>query len=177
LPEMMFGWRANPHFGPFHLLSFALVGGGFILISVAGTGSMRRNAVSRWRPAARMRPCAIRNMSVSLVMAGFLIQWPTPLTIAMFRCWSRCMPPRNKKKETRARFGAAFDHAAQVPRFAALVASDGEIGGVEGGCGLTFQVADLVGEVSSSRIHRSFQVVHAFVATHQSLWNGRSDGC
>ena len=33
LLEMMFGWKANPHFGPFHLLSFAFIGGGFILIS------------------------------------------------------------------------------------------------------------------------------------------------
>tara|TARA_R110000787_G_scaffold235466_1_gene342185 strand:+ start:1230 stop:1865 length:636 start_codon:yes stop_codon:yes gene_type:complete len=33
LLEMMFGWEANPHFGPFHLLSFALIGGGFWLIS------------------------------------------------------------------------------------------------------------------------------------------------
>jgi len=35
LPEMLFGWRANPHFGPFHLLSFAFIGGGFILLARA----------------------------------------------------------------------------------------------------------------------------------------------
>lgn len=35
LLEMLFGWRANPHAGPFHILSFALIGAGFILISVA----------------------------------------------------------------------------------------------------------------------------------------------
>ena len=29
LLEMMFGWKSNPHFGPFHLLSFAFIGGGF----------------------------------------------------------------------------------------------------------------------------------------------------
>jgi len=29
LTEMMFGWKANPHFGPFHILSFVLIGGGF----------------------------------------------------------------------------------------------------------------------------------------------------
>ena len=31
LLEMLFGWKANPHFGPFHMLSFVFIGGGFIL--------------------------------------------------------------------------------------------------------------------------------------------------
>ena len=35
LLEMIFGWEANPHFGPFHLLSFIFIGGGFYLLSVA----------------------------------------------------------------------------------------------------------------------------------------------
>src|SRR6266851_2156576 len=35
LLEMMFGWKTNPHSGPFHLLSFAFIGGGFVLISIA----------------------------------------------------------------------------------------------------------------------------------------------
>jgi len=35
LLEMMFGWRAHPHFGPFHILSLVLVGGGFWLLSAA----------------------------------------------------------------------------------------------------------------------------------------------
>ena len=29
LLEMMFGWRASPHFGPFHTASFVLIGGGY----------------------------------------------------------------------------------------------------------------------------------------------------
>mgnify|MGYP006313315223 CR=1 FL=1 len=33
--EMMFGWRANPHFGPFHLLSALFIGGGSWLLSSA----------------------------------------------------------------------------------------------------------------------------------------------
>lgn len=33
LLEMMFGWRVNPHFGPFHIASFVLIGAGFWLIS------------------------------------------------------------------------------------------------------------------------------------------------
>lgn len=35
LLEMIFGWKANPHAGPFHILSFVFIGGGFILISAA----------------------------------------------------------------------------------------------------------------------------------------------
>jgi protein-S-isoprenylcysteine O-methyltransferase Ste14 len=33
LLEMMFGWKTNPHAGPFHILSFIFIGAGFILIS------------------------------------------------------------------------------------------------------------------------------------------------
>ncbi len=32
---MLFGWKANPHFGPFHMLSFVFIAGGFWLISSA----------------------------------------------------------------------------------------------------------------------------------------------
>ena len=35
LLEMMFGWKANPHFGPFHILSYVLIGAGFLVISAA----------------------------------------------------------------------------------------------------------------------------------------------
>src|SRR5512145_2018364 len=35
LLEMLLGWKASPHFGPFHLLSFAFIGGGFVLIASA----------------------------------------------------------------------------------------------------------------------------------------------
>ena len=35
LLEMMFGWKTNPHAGPFHILSFVFITAGFFLISGA----------------------------------------------------------------------------------------------------------------------------------------------
>lgn len=56
--EMMFGWKANPHWGPFHLISFALIGGGFWLISASWHvlwQAQREGKLAVTGPYARLR--------------------------------------------------------------------------------------------------------------------------
>jgi len=58
LLEVMFGWRANPHAGPFHLLSFIFIGGGFWLLSSAWSvlyASQRAGTLAQTRAYARVR--------------------------------------------------------------------------------------------------------------------------
>lgn len=85
LLEMMFGWEANPHFGPFHVLSFVFIVGGFILISSAWRVL---HAAQRGGRLATSGPYSyVRHPQYSgflLVLFGFLLQWPTLLTLLMF---------------------------------------------------------------------------------------------
>jgi protein-S-isoprenylcysteine O-methyltransferase Ste14 len=65
LPETMFGWKTNPHMGPFHLLSFAFIGGGFIVISAGWKvlfEAQRRHALAT---TGSTPMSGIRNMSAS----------------------------------------------------------------------------------------------------------------
>jgi len=85
LLEVMFGWRGNPHFGPFHFLSFVFIGGGFWLLSASWrvlyqAQRARRLAVSG--PYARIRHP--QYVGFVLIMFGFLLQWPTLVTLVMF---------------------------------------------------------------------------------------------
>lgn len=121
LPEMIFGWRANPHFGPFHLLSFLLIGGGFWLISAGWQRlyvAQRRHELARDGVYARMRHP--QYVGFILVMLGFLVQWPTILTLAMFPILV-VMYVRLAKAEERealAEFGDAYrDYMRHVPCF------------------------------------------------------------
>ena len=82
---MMFGWRVNPHFGPFHLLSFAFIGGGFVMISAGWKvlhRAQRHGQLADTGIYARVRHPQYDGFV--LVMFGFLLQWPTILTLAMF---------------------------------------------------------------------------------------------
>jgi protein-S-isoprenylcysteine O-methyltransferase Ste14 len=85
LLEVMFGWRANPHFGPFHVLSFAFIGGGFWLLSSAWNvlyRNQRRGTLATTGAYARIRHP--QYAAFMLIMFGFLLQWPTILTLLMF---------------------------------------------------------------------------------------------
>jgi protein-S-isoprenylcysteine O-methyltransferase Ste14 len=121
LLEMTLGWKSNPHFGPFHILSFIFIGSGFILISAA------------WRvlyEAQQRRVLAITGaysyvrhpqyVGFILVMFGFLLQWPTILTLAMFPVLTAMYVKlaRSEEREAIAEFGDAYKaYMADVPAF------------------------------------------------------------
>ncbi|MFN6999412.1 isoprenylcysteine carboxylmethyltransferase family protein [Elioraea tepidiphila] len=121
LLEMLFGWRANPHFGPFHLLSFAFIGGGFILISRAWQvlyEAQRQRALATTGPYAYVRHPQYAGFI--LVLFGFLLQWPTLLTLLMFPvlAFMYVRLARSEEREALAEFGDAYRrYMAEVPAF------------------------------------------------------------
>jgi protein-S-isoprenylcysteine O-methyltransferase Ste14 len=112
LLEMMFGWKTNPHMGPFHLLSFAFIGGGFIIISAGWKvlyEAQRRHALATGGIYAYVRHP--QYVGFILVMFGFLLQWPTLLTLAMFPVlvFMYVHLARTEERQALAEFGADYE--------------------------------------------------------------------
>lgn len=121
LLEELFGWRANPHFGPFHLLSFIFIGGGFVVISAAWKAlyeAQQRRQLATIGPYSYVRHP--QYVGFVLVMFGFLLQWPTILTLAMFPVlvWMYVRLARQEEREALSAFGEAYaGYMARVPAF------------------------------------------------------------
>lgn len=121
LLEGIFGWQANPHFGPFHLLSFIFIGGGFVLIASGWKvlhEAQRRGTLATKGVYARIRHP--QYVGFVLVMFGFLLQWPTLVTAVMFPVlvfmyWRLA---RREEQEVLAEHGEAYARYMQeVPSY------------------------------------------------------------
>ena len=121
LLEVLFGWRANPHWGPFHVVSSLLIGGGFWLLAAAWPPlyrAQREGMVATTGPYARIRHP--QYVGFVLIMLGFLFQWPTLVTLVMFPLLVTmyAILARREEADARAAFGPAYDrYAADTPAF------------------------------------------------------------
>jgi len=121
LLEVMFGWKLNPHFGPFHIASNIFIFGGFWLLAVAWEVLYRAQRGGRLAMTgiyARMRHP--QYVAFVLIMFGFLLQWPTFLTLAMFPVLVVMYGYLATREEAdmAVQFGREYEmYAARTPRF------------------------------------------------------------
>jgi len=121
----LLGEKGDPHFGPLHIASYVFLGFGFYLLSSAWNvlhHAQRRRTLATSGPYARIRHP--QYVAFVLILLGFLLQWPTLLTLLMFPIllvmYARLAV--TEEAEMRKQFGADFDtYAARTPRFLPLL--------------------------------------------------------
>jgi protein-S-isoprenylcysteine O-methyltransferase Ste14 len=122
----LLGFKGDPHTNPIHLASNLLILGGFLLLSSAWTvlfKAQRTGTLATTGPYAYVRHP--QYVAFTVIMLGFLVQWPTLITLAMFPILvvTYVRLARREEREVHAEFGEAWDRYAArtgafMPRFA-----------------------------------------------------------
>lgn len=119
--ETLFGWKGNPHFDPLHILSNILIFGGFILLSSAWKvlyEAQHSHTLAMTGPYAHLRHPQYAGFL--LIMLGFLVQWPTLITLVMFPILATMYVrlARREEQEVLAESGEEYRrYAAITPAF------------------------------------------------------------
>jgi protein-S-isoprenylcysteine O-methyltransferase Ste14 len=119
--EVLLGWEGNPHLNPLHILSNVVIAAGFILLSASWRvlyKAQREHRLATSGPYAHVRHP--QYVGFILIMAGFLLQWPTLVTLVMFpvlvTMYMRLA--RREEREVRGEFGEEYAaYAAETPAF------------------------------------------------------------
>jgi protein-S-isoprenylcysteine O-methyltransferase Ste14 len=121
----LFGLEGNPHFSVLHIVSNLLIFGGFLLIAAAWDvlhKAQRAGKLATTGPYARVRHP--QYLGFIAILVGFLLQWPTLLTLLMFPVLvvMYVRLARREEREALATFGEAYRAymartPAWLPRF------------------------------------------------------------
>jgi protein-S-isoprenylcysteine O-methyltransferase Ste14 len=125
----LLGLQGDPHFGLPHILSNVLIFGGFVLIAMAWDRLHRAQRTGTLATTGRY--AVIRHpqyLGFVGILFGFLLQWPTLLTLLMFPVlvvmYVRLATA--EEREALARFGAAYArYMAEVPGWLPRLGSRG----------------------------------------------------
>ena len=117
----LLGFKGNPHSNPIHIFSEALIVGGFFLLSFSWNALYRAQKAKR--PAMTGPYQYVRHpqyIGFIAIMSGFLLQWPTLITLVMFPILvvTYVRLAHREERETAAAYGAIWDaYAAVTPRW------------------------------------------------------------
>ena len=117
----LLGLKGDPHLGLLHLVSSIFILGGLFLLTTAWKVlyvARQSHTLATTGPYAYVRHPQYD--AFILVMIGFLIQWPTILTLIMFPIlvWMYKRLARSEEQEVLAEFGEEYSrYMAKVPAF------------------------------------------------------------
>ena len=119
--ETLLGIQGDPHLNPIHLVSNLLIGGGLVLLGSAWSVLLKAQQTGTLAISGPYR--AVRHpqyIAFMVVMLGFLVQWPTILTLVMFPLLVTMYVrlARREERDVRASFGEQYAlYTTRVPAF------------------------------------------------------------
>lgn len=121
LLHTLFGIKGDPHFDVFHILSSILIFAGFMLLAASWRvlyKAQQNHELATTGPHAHVRHPQYSGFI--MIMLGFLLQWPTILTLGMFPIlvlmYARLA--RREERDVLTEFGDAYAlYAGKTPAF------------------------------------------------------------
>jgi len=119
--DTLLGWNFNPHFSPFHILSIAFIALGFLLLANSWGvlyKAQHKHTIASSGPYAYIRHP--QYIGFIMIMLGFLLQWPTILTIIMFPIlvFMYIRLARNEERDSLKLFGNRYkEYMKRTPAF------------------------------------------------------------
>ena len=117
----LLGFKGDPHLNPIHIASNILIAVGFIGLSASWRvlhGAQQAGVLATTGPYAHVRHP--QYVAFIAIMFGFLLQWPTLLTLAMFPVLVTMYVrlAHHEERDAAAQFGGDWErYAASTPRW------------------------------------------------------------